>query len=167
MKNILVYRQQILPVIQTKVQFYRSREIAVDGVRLMNSPSWTLRIAGSRGAVIRGVTIRSPVDSENTDGIDVECSSNVLVEHADISVGDDALCVKAGSNGPGRLHGIRAENITLRHSVIGSGHGISIGSETSAGIRNVTFEHIRMSGTEIGVPIVVFFQLGEEGERGK
>ena len=40
-----------------------------------------------------------------------------------------------------------AENITFRNIQVGTGHGITIGSDMSAGVRNVTFENITMDGT--------------------
>ena len=37
------------------------------------------------------VSIENPSSSPNTDGVDPDSSSDVLIEHADISVGDDCI----------------------------------------------------------------------------
>ena len=38
----------------------------------------------------------------------------------------------------------------FRNITVGTGHGVSIGSETSGGVRNITFTDITMSGTQRG-----------------
>ena len=37
-------------------------------------------------------------------------------------------------------------DIVFRNIDVGTGHGITIGSESSGGVYNVTFENIRMAG---------------------
>lgn len=128
------------------------RDVRVDSIRLINSPSWTLHLANASG-LVRKVRIENPADAPNTDGIDVDCSQQVVVEDCFIDTGDDALCVKAGGNKRGRDFGVRAEDLLFRRCLIKHGHGISIGSDMSKGVRNVTFEHMRLDGTEIGIRI--------------
>ena len=91
--------------------------------------------------IIRGITIESPWDSPNTDGINVDSCRNVLVEECTIvSAGDDMFCLKAGRNEDGRAVGIPCENVVIRRCKSlcrSSSGGIVIGSEMSAGVRNV------------------------------
>lgn len=97
------------------------------------------------------MTFKNPKDAPNSDGIDVDCSQNVLVEDCSLDVGDDALCVKSGKDWLGRMFGVTSENITFQNNMVFHGHGITIGSEMSAGVRNVTFVNITMDGTDNGV----------------
>lgn len=81
---------------------------------------------------------------------DPDASQNVLVEDSYVSVGDDAIAVKSGYNWFGRTFGRPAANITFRRMRIGTGHGVSVGSEMSGGVSNVTFEDFVLNGTETG-----------------
>ena len=86
----------------------------------------------------------------NSDGIDLDCVTNAVVENSYFDVGDDALCVKSGLDWFGRKWAHPSRNILFRNIVVGHGHGISIGSEMSGGVNNVTFENIAMTGTQRG-----------------
>ncbi len=67
--------------------------------------------------------------SHNTDGFDFDSCSNVLLENTYYSGGDDAVAIY-------KLN----ENFLIRNLTIGTSHGLSIGSETSGGVRNITFQ---------------------------
>ena len=66
-------------------------------------------------------------------------------------VDDDALCVKSGRDWDGRHFGRPARDILFRNNVIGRGHGITVGSETSGSVFNVTFDNITMAQTGTGI----------------
>jgi polygalacturonase len=104
-----------------------------------------------RAAHIYNHTIRAPGDSHNTDGWDLSCSQEVLLEDSYYSGGDDCVSVKSGVDWFGRTYGRPSANITVRHLSVGTAHGLSIGSEMSGGVTNVTFEHIVLNGTGTGI----------------
>ena len=58
------------------------------------------------------------------------------------ATGDDDIVIKSGGSD------ILIENNTLRH-----GHGISIGSETTAGVHNMLVRHCTFDGTDNGIRI--------------
>jgi polygalacturonase len=132
--------------------------LTVHNITLRNSPSWTLHLANVTGAHVFNVTILAPATSHNTDAIDVDCSSDVLIEDAHIAVGDDAVAVKSGINWFGRAFGRRSENVLVRRVTVGPAPdkpgdvntALTVGSEMSAGVRNVTFEDCVMVGTALG-----------------
>jgi hypothetical protein len=95
---------------------------------------------------IDGITIRAPSDSPNTDGIDPSVSRRVLITHCTIDTGDDCIAVKAGAVGSGPDEDILVTDCTFLH-----GHGCSIGSDTNAGVRNMTVQRCTFNGTEAGV----------------
>ena len=93
------------------------------------------------------------------DGLDIDCVQNALIEENYFDVDDDALCVKSGRDWDGRQFGRPARDILFRNNVrdsdginrgetacesgkhrllqvIGRGHGITIGSETSGSVYN-------------------------------
>jgi len=70
---------------------------------------------------------------------------NYLIAHCKISTGDDNI-VLVGRNG-----GEPTENFRIGYCSLGAGHGLSIGSHTAGGIRNVKVEYISFNGTTSGI----------------
>jgi polygalacturonase len=97
-------------------------------ISLQNSPQFNL-YAISNGLTIWGVKIRNPGNSPNTDGIDPSGATNVTIRDSYISTGDDHIAIKAGIG--------HVSNVTIAHNHLYYGHGLSMGSETNAGIENV------------------------------
>lgn len=125
--------------------------IEIRDVTIQNSPMWTTHISYSTNVWIHNVSILAPSTSHNTDGIDVDCSQHVLIEDSYISNGDDCVCMKSGINWYGRTYGRPTAHVVVRNTVFGTGHGITIGSEMSADVYNVTFENLFANGTGTGV----------------
>jgi polygalacturonase len=125
------------------------------GILLKRSGFWTIQILYSHDIAIDGVTIRNNEGGKgpSTDGIDIDSSRNVLVEHADIDVNDDALCLKSGRDSDGLRVNRPTENIVLRDSIIRHGAAaVTIGSETSGGFRNIeAYNLTALSGVPSGV----------------
>jgi len=125
------------------------------GIELKRSGFWTVQILYSHDVHVDGVTIRNNEGGKgpSTDGIDIDSSRNVLVEHADIDVNDDALCLKAGRDSDGLRVNRPTEDIVLRDSIIRHGAAaVTIGSETSGGFRNIeAYNLTALSGVPSGV----------------
>lgn len=125
------------------------------GIELKRSGFWTVQILYSHDVHVDDVVIRNNEGGRgpSTDGIDIDSSHNVLVEHADIDVNDDALCLKAGRDADGLRVNRPTEHIVLRDSVIRSGAAaVTIGSETSGGFRDIEAYNITaLSGVPSGV----------------
>lgn len=124
--------------------------ILIDGVKLINSPMWTINPVMCENLIIRNVTIRATNDSPNpwtpnTDGINPESCKNVLIENCDIDTGDDSFAIKSGKDKEGRERGKPSQNIIIRNC---TAKRISIGSEMSGGIRNVYVHDIKILGNE-------------------
>ncbi|WP_433972079.1 glycoside hydrolase family 28 protein [Tunturiibacter lichenicola] len=125
------------------------------GLTLKRSGFWTIQILYSHAVTIDGVTIRNNEGGKgpSTDGIDIDSSHDILVQHADIDVNDDALCLKAGRDSDGLRVNRPTENVVLRDSIIRHGAAaITIGSETSGGFRNIeAYNLTALSGVPSGV----------------
>ena len=131
------------------VQIYQSSHVTFSGPLLKRSGFWTVHICYSDHVHVDGVTIRNNVGGRgpSTDGIDIDSSKHVLVEHADISVNDDALCLKAGRDADGLRVNRPDEDIVVRDSTVRDGAAaITIGSETSGGFRNVEVYNLHAFG---------------------
>lgn len=136
------------------MQFRHCSNILLEGFTLRNSPFWTLHPLFCSDVTIRGLTISNPQDAPNTDGIDIDSCYEVLVEECEVTVGDDGIVIKSGSGEDGIRVNKPSENIRVRNCTVKNGHGgIVIGSETAAGIFNVTTEDCLFKGTDRGIRI--------------
>jgi polygalacturonase len=118
------------------IQFNRCKNALIENVRIRNSPFWTIHLLLCDSAVVRGLDIHA--HGHNNDGIDPEMTRNLLIENCRFDQGDDAIAIKSGSNQDGWRLNVPAENIVIRGCTIVEGHQLcAIGSELSAGIRNV------------------------------
>lgn len=133
------------------IQIYKSSNVRLSGVNLHRSGFWTVHICYSNHVKVDGITIRNNIGGKgpSTDGIDIDSSSFVLVEHCDISVNDDALCLKAGRDADGLRVNRPTTDVVIRDSTVRAGAaGITIGSETSGG-----FRHIDVYGLHVDRPV--------------
>jgi len=125
------------------------------GILLKRSGFWTVQILYSHDVHVDGATIRNNEGGKgpSTDGIDIDSSRKVVVEHADIDVNDDALCLKSGRDSDGLRVNRPTEDILIRDSIIRHGAAaITIGSETSGGFRNIEVYNLTaLSGVPSGV----------------
>jgi polygalacturonase len=122
------------------------RNLRFDGITLRNSPKFHLVPTDCDGVTITNVTILAPERAANTDAIDPSNCRDVVITGCRIDTGDDNVAIKSGKKVPGREFG--CENITVTGCAILHGHGVSIGSETVGGIRNVRVSNCTFSGTE-------------------
>lgn len=135
-------------------QTLNSKNIEIRGIRLTNSPFWTLHPVYTDHLIIDGVSIKNPYDSPNTDGIDVDSCTNVSIRNCTVDVGDDGIAIKSGSGEDGIKTGRITENVHVSYCQVFSAHGgIVIGSETAGGIRNICAENCSFIGTDRGIRI--------------
>ena len=118
------------------IQFNRSENILLEGIRITNSPFWTIHPYLSKNVVIRNVKVYA--HGHNNDGVDPEMSQNVLIENCTFDQGDDAIAIKSGRNPEGWRLKTPSKNIVIRNLFVKNGHQlVAIGSELSGGIKNV------------------------------
>ncbi|KRQ12345.1 glycoside hydrolase family 28 protein [Bradyrhizobium manausense] len=128
------------------IQIDHAQDIAFHGITLRNAPNFHVAMNRVEGATFWGVTIDTPADARNTDGIDPGASQDVTIAHCQIRTGDDNVAIKAGSNGPARY-------ISIIDNYFGWGHGMSIGSEVSSGVSDILVHGLTLDGTTSGLRI--------------
>jgi polygalacturonase len=106
---------------------------------LTNSPNFHVVFNGGTGFTAWGLRIKTPANARNTDGIDPS-GTDVTINNSYIQDGDDGVAIKAGSTA--------SQNMTIENSHFYGTHGISIGSETNAGVSNILFKNDTLSGTD-------------------
>ena len=135
------------------IQPVRCRRVRIEGVKIINSPFWTVNPEFCDNVVVTGVTIHN-VPSPNTDGINPESCRNVHISDCHISVGDDCITLKSGRDAQARRLGVPCENITITNCTMLYGHGgVVIGCEMSGSVRKVTISNCVFDGTDRGIRI--------------
>lgn len=123
--------------------------LLIQGVHLQNPPNTHIQIQNAcRNVTIRDITIHTPRHSPNTDGIDVS-GHNIFITRCRISDGDDCIAIGGGGRQPQTY--FESQNIVITHCRFGYGHGLSIGSFTSGGIRDLTVLDCTFDGTTAGI----------------
>jgi polygalacturonase len=132
--------------------FDHSRHVLIEGVTIQNSASWQVTLYYCDDVIIRNGKILAPEHSPNTDGVDPFSSHHVTIAHMTIDVGDDNVAVKSGQPGsPGPDD--PSTDITVHDCIFLHGHGMSIGSEVSGGVRRVQVARVQFKGTANGLRV--------------
>jgi len=127
------------------------RHVRIEGVTLQNSPSFHLVPSECEDVLITNVTIRAPHNAPNTDAMDPSACKNIRIIGCTIDVGDDNIAIKSGRKVAGREAAV--ENVWVERCAFLAGHGMSIGSETLGGVKNLTVTNCTFSGTTSGIRI--------------
>jgi len=129
---------------------YECKNIVIEGVTITNSPMWLLHTIYSENITVRGVSFIS--HGPNGDGYDLDSSRNVRISDCYFDTGDDCIVIKSGKDADGRRVNRPTELVTITNCVMHRGHGaVTIGSETSGGIRDITASNIVCRGTDRGI----------------
>ncbi|KAL1355358.1 hypothetical protein HN51_007406 [Arachis hypogaea] len=140
------YSKHIPYMKPTAVRFYSSNHITVRDIRIINSPLCHLKFDNSKGIQVSNITISSPQNSPNTDGIHLQNTHDVQIQHSDIQTGDDCVSIQTGCS---KVH--------VHHIMCGPGHGISLGGlgkdKSVACVSDIIVEDISMKNTLYGARI--------------
>lgn len=132
-----VFGDQMPGIRPSFVQCVRCKDILLEDFTVENGPFWTIHLVYSENVVARKLHINTW--SINTDGMVIDSTKNVLIEDCYFATGDDAIAIKSGADADGRRVNIPSENIEIRRIHVARGNGgVSLGSEMSGGIKNVT-----------------------------
>jgi len=130
------------------VEPVRCRNVLIEGIRLVDSPMWILHPLYCTNVTIRGVTVVS--HGKNNDGCDPDSCTDVLIKDCVFDTGDDCIAVKAGRDHDGRRVNIPCENVVIQNCTFKEGHGgVTMGSETAGGIRNVFAENCEFDSPDL------------------
>ncbi|KAB8292670.1 glycoside hydrolase family 28 protein [Bifidobacterium avesanii] len=137
------------------VLVYDCERVTVDGISSRRSAFWNLHVCYSQDVTVRNVTVTGnpPHVSPSTDGIDIDSCRRVLVEGCHVDCNDDNICIKSGRDADGLRVNRPCEDVEIRNCAILRGEGVTIGSETSGGMRNIRIHDVSFDGTNAGFRI--------------
>ncbi|MDE3254271.1 MAG: glycoside hydrolase family 28 protein, partial [Bacteroidota bacterium] len=134
------------------LQFAGCKNILITDATFENSPAWTLHLLMSDQISLLNVTVKNPWYGQNTDGIDLESSTHVLLDGCSFDTGDDGICIKSGRDEEGRKRGLATENVVVQNCTVYHAHGgFVVGSEMSGGAKNLYVSNCNFIGTDIGL----------------
>ena len=126
-------------------------------LRRLNSPFWMIHPVFCKNITAQNLTIIGHY--LNTDGFDPESCSYGLARKLNIDVGDDSIAIKAGRDNDGWSYYTTCENIVIQDCALKAKvGGIAIGSEMSAGVRNVYAENCALSKPKDGLQFGIYLK---------
>ena len=130
------------------VEFFECKNVLLKDVKIVDAPFWIIHPIKSENVIVDGVNVTS--HGPNNDGCDPEYSKNVIIRNCSFNTGDDCIAIKSGRDGDGRRVAIPSENIVVKDCKMFDGHGgVTIGSEISAGVRNIYVDNCDMDSPEL------------------
>jgi polygalacturonase len=126
----------------------RCRNVLIEGVTVRDSANWVLHPLYCTNVTVRGVKVDS--HGANNDGCDPDSSTDVLIKDCTFDTGDDCIAIKAGRDHDGRRVNLPSQNIVIQNCTFKDGHGgVTLGSETSGGIRHVFAEDCHFDSPDL------------------
>lgn len=131
-----------------------SENITLKEFTSYKSGFWNIHVYYSGKVHIDGVTVLcGSINGPSTDGIDIDSCHDVLIENCETHTHDDSICIKSGRDADGLRVNIPCRRIEVRNCKIYEGSGVTLGSEVSGGIEDITLRDIQFYGTDCGFRI--------------
>jgi polygalacturonase len=122
------------------IEFTNCRNVRVENCYTRQAGMWSIHPVYCENIAFRNLTIES-----GADGIDVDSCKHVVIDGCTFTTADDCISLKSGRGDEGYTinrptEDVRISNCTFTDSYFAC---IGIGSETSAGIRNVRIDQCK------------------------
>lgn len=134
------------------INISNAQNVRISGLTLKNGASWNVHMIYSNQVVTDHCTFYSE-DVWNGDGWDPDSSSNCTIFACKFHTGDDAIAIKSGKNPEGNRINRPSRQIRIFDCESTGGHGITIGSEMSGGVRDVSVWDCNMEKSLYGLEI--------------
>ncbi|TDD98744.1 glycosyl hydrolase family 28 protein [Flavobacterium cellulosilyticum] len=125
------------------IRFKACNTVLITDITIQNAPNVSITMGksgsgqGSNGT-IKNVTVMAPSSAPNTDALDVWYWNGLDVLNCYFSVGDDNVAIDTNT-----------QNVKVKNSSFGDGHGVSVGSYTS-NVSNLIVDNCSFIGTSNG-----------------
>lgn len=123
------------------------------GITVVNPPFWGIHPYACDNLLFENVRFFAPADSPNTDGLDPDSCSNVIIRNFTATSGDDAIAIKSGRDAYGRNFNRPSNNILIEGGMMYHSRGINIGSEMSGHVYDVRVKDVTFFHSEFAVRI--------------
>ena len=134
------------------INISNTNDVVIANVELGNGASWNVHMIYSQNIRTYGCTFYSK-GIFNGDGWDPDSSEDCVIFNCDFYTADDCVAIKAGKNPEGNRINRACKNIRIFDCRCKCGHGITVGSEMSGGVRNVAIWDCDLEKAYFGVEI--------------
>ncbi|HUO10824.1 MAG TPA: glycoside hydrolase family 28 protein [Phycisphaerae bacterium] len=142
------------------VEFTNCKNIRLIDFKDRYRRMWSIHLLFCDHVLAQGLHIRTTLN--NGDGIDVESTTNVHVDHCDMDTGDDCIALKSGRGADGVRIGRPTEHVLITDCKLGSHFaGVALGTEMSGGVRDVAIR--RCEFTRGANSIFIKSRIGRSG----
>lgn len=131
---------------------HNSHNVILKEFRSIQSGFWNVHLCYSSDICVDKITIEDN-QGPSTDGIDIDSCNNVVVKNCSIDCNDDHICVKSGRDWDGLRVKRPCTNVHIEACRLLLGAGITLGSETSGGISQITVKNISFENSMNGFRI--------------
>ena len=122
------------------LEFINCKNVRVEDCDTQQFGMWSTHPVYCEDVTFKNVSFKS-----GADGIDVDSCKRVIIDGCYFETGDDSISLKSGLGAEGNTIGRVCEDVLITNCTMSDvGFAcIGIGSETSAGVRNVRIEHCK------------------------
>jgi hypothetical protein len=131
------------------------KDVRIEHLNFLHSPSWTMHLYGCQRVVIDGVYIYTSMrDGVWADGIDPDSCQDVRIANCTINTGDDAIVFYSMNwYGPA----LPCENITITNCRLSSSSSaLKFCDGNMAAVRNVVVDNCLLTGSNRGIAVMLF-----------
>jgi hypothetical protein len=125
------------------LEFTNCRNVRVENLFTVQTGMWS-----THPVYCENVTFKNVVIHSGADGIDVDSCRHVTIDGCTFETSDDCISLKSGRGEEARTINRPCEDVRILNCTFNDKNFacIGIGSETSAGVRNVVIEHCKCVG---------------------
>lgn len=136
------------------------RNFSMSGLNLINSTYWTLFLHGCENVRLSDLNIETHPLILNTDGIDIDCCTDVVVSNCIIRTGDDSIAVRGN---PAPLKKKKdCSNICISNCILSSAYANAIRIGVGEGfIHDCNFSNIIIDRAKVAINIVAKFGVSQ------
>ena len=136
-------------------QFFRCENLRLHNFTIEQSPSWTIHPIDCHRVVINGIVIMNGLyedDGPNTDGINPDGCTNVLISDCCLLCGDDCIVLKITEQSQTKV----CRDIVVTNCVLQTSQtGLKIGTETHGTFKNITFSNCTVFDSGGGFALIM------------
>ncbi len=136
------------------INFTGCTNVHISGIQVIESSGWSVHLQWCDRVYVDGIHIRSSGENGvNSDGLDIDGCSNVMISDCVINTGDDALCLKTT-----KLHGESrpCQWITINNCILtSSSAALKLGTESHDDFENITVSNCVINNANRGLNMII------------
>lgn len=129
--------------------------VTLRDIQVVEANGWSVHLRNCKRVVADGMYIESNgKNGVNSDGLDIDGCSRVMIQNCVIDTGDDALCLKTTRNAEDKAY--PCEWITISNCVLtSSSAALKLGTESYADFSNITVSNCVIRNANRGLNMII------------